>query len=451
MPDFDPRASAPGRARRRFFARTAAAALALNLPLARGSGILAVRVWPAPDYTRVTLELDTPLEHTLVVVPDPPRLVVDLLDLSLDATLRELVAKIQPDDPYIAQVRVGQFMPTVVRLVFDLKSEVTPQLFSLSPVGRYRHRLVLDLYPSVPLDPLAQFLAEMQSRDDPIAALLRERGQLAQSQPRTYELRPAPPVGTRPSPPSRAEQQRQARESRVSRLYTIAIDAGHGGEDPGAIGQGGTREKDVVLAIARRLRKRINAAPNMRAFLTRNGDYFVPLGVRVDKARRVGADLFVSVHADAFVDPSARGASVYVLSEKRASSSAARWLADKENRADLIGGVNLRNKDREVAGLLLDLSTAAQIRDSSNLGQLVLGHLGELGRLHKASLEKAGFAVLKAPDIPSILVETAFISNPQEEKRLANAEYQAKIADAIHDGIRQFLISHPPPPKGRPV
>ena len=410
-----------------------------------------MRVWPAPDYTRVTLELDKPLAHNLISVPDPPRLVVDLLDLSLDNTLRELVAKVQPDDPYIAQVRVGQFMPTVVRLVFDLKREVAPQLFALEPVGRYRHRLLLDLYPSIPLDPLAQFLGEMQSRDDPIAALLRERAPLAQAKPPMYELRPAPPVGAKPTPPSSAREPRQAREAQVARLFTIAIDAGHGGEDPGAIGHGGTREKDVVLAIARLLRKRINAEPNMRAFLTRNGDYFVPLGVRVDKARRVGADLFVSVHADAFVDPNASGASVYVLSEKRASSSAARWLADKENSADLIGGVNLRGHDRELARVLLELSTAAQIRDSSNLGQIVLGQLGELGKLHKASIEKAGFAVLKAPDIPSILVETAFISNPQEEERLADREYQAKIADAIHGGIRQFLLRYPPPAKGRPV
>ena len=410
-----------------------------------------MRVWPAPDYTRVTLELDKPLAHELISVPNPPRLVVDLLDLSLDNTLRELVAKVQPDDPYIAQVRVGQFMPTVVRLVFDLKREVAPQLFALEPVGRYRHRLLLDLYPSVPLDPLAQFLGEMQSRDDPIAALLRERTPLAQAKPPMYELRPAPPVGAKPTPPSSTREPRQAREAQVARLYTIAIDAGHGGEDPGAIGHGGTREKDVVLAIARLLRKRINAEPNMRAFLTRNGDYFVPLGVLVDKARRVGADLFVSVHADAFVDPNASGASVYVLSEKRASSSAARWLADKENSADLIGGVNLRDHDQELARVLLELSTAAQIRDSSNLGQIVLGQLGELGKLHKSSIEKAGFAVLKAPDIPSILVETAFISNPQEEERLADRDYQAKIADAIHGGIRQFLLRYPPPAKGRPV
>jgi N-acetylmuramoyl-L-alanine amidase len=263
------------------------------------------------------------------------------------------------------------------------------------------------------------------------------------------ELRPAPPISRSPSkvaPPDRG-----GGRAAVSRLVTIAIDPGHGGEDPGAIGRNGTREKDVVLSIGRMLARRINREPNMRAYLTRDGDYFVPLGVRVRKARRVQADLFVSVHADAFVDPMARGASVYVLSEDRASSSAARWLAERENRADLIGGVNLGRHDREVARLLLDLSTSAQIRDSNNLGRIVLGQLGTLGRLHKPMVEKAGFAVLKAPDIPSILVETAFISNPQEEQRLADDDYQAQVAEAIYTGIRHYLIKYPPPPKAKPT
>ncbi len=440
--------------------------------MARGAGILAVRVWPAPAYTRVTLELDKPLVHSIQAIPDPPRLVIDLEDLGLDATLRALVAKVRPDDPYIAGVRVGQFMPTVVRLVFDLKAEVAPQLFSLKPVGNYRHRLVLDLYPKVPIDPLTQFLQQVDSRDDPIVNLLRGRGtddvaaDAAQNAkaagsavaglpaPRPgstvkgpiYELRPAPSPGFKRQPPSRAPG-----EPVTTRLITVAIDAGHGGEDPGAIGRGGTREKDVVLSIARMLRKRINAESGMRAYLTRTGDYFVPLGVRVRNARRVGADLFVSIHADAFVDPSARGASVYVLSENRATSTAARWLANKENSADEIGGVNLADHDREVARVLLEMSTSAQIRDSSNFGRIVLGQLGTLGHLHKPAIEKAGFAVLKAPDIPSILVETAFISNPDEERRLADIGYQAKIADAIHQGIRHYLIKYPPAPKSRPV
>ena len=422
-----------------------------------------MRVWPARDYTRVTLELDQPLRHSFTALAAPPRLVVDIDELELDATLRELVAKVRPDDPYIAQVRVGQFQPRVVRLVFDLKGEVRPQLFALAPIGSYRHRLVLDLYPLVPIDPLAQLLEQVGLREDPIGALIRDR-EPAPGTPAgdstapagaapLPELRPAPPIGT-PAPKAAAPDRaagRSRREPAVARLVTIAIDPGHGGEDPGAIGRNGTREKDVVLAIGRILAARINAEPNMRAYMTRDADYFVPLGVRVRKARRVQADLFVSVHADAFVDANARGASVYVLSEHRASSGSARWLAERENRADLIGGVNLGDHDREVARLLLELSTNAQIRDSSNLGRIVLGQLGTLGRLHKPAVEKAGFAVLKAPDIPSILVETAFISNPQEEARLADTGYQARIAEAIHTGIRHYLIKYPPQPKSKPT
>ncbi len=422
-----------------------------------------MRVWPARDYTRVTLELDQPLRHSFTALAAPPRLVVDIDELELDATLRELVAKVRPDDPYIAQVRVGQFQPRVVRLVFDLKGEVRPQLFALAPIGSYRHRLVLDLHPLVPIDPLAQLLEQVGLREDPSGALIRDRepapGAPAGAAPAPAgaaprpELRPAPPIGT-PAPKAAAPDRaagRSRREPAMARLVTIAIDPGHGGEDPGAIGRNGTREKDVVLAIGRILAARINAEPNMRAYMTRDADYFVPLGVRVRKARRVQADLFVSVHADAFVDANARGASVYVLSEHRASSGSARWLAERENRADLIGGVNLGDHDREVARLLLELSTNAQIRDSSNLGRIVLGQLGTLGRLHKPAVEKAGFAVLKAPDIPSILVETAFISNPQEEARLADTDYQARIAEAIHTGIRHYLIKYPPQPKSKPT
>jgi len=392
-------------------------------------------VWPARDYTRVTLELDAPLPFTQLLVADPPRLVVDLDGLDLDPTLRELVAKVKPDDPYIRQVRVGQFRPRVVRIVFDLKTEVSPQLFTLPPIAAYRHRLVLDLYPREPIDPLQALLAQVQSGpatgvpEDPIGALIRDRDRATTPEP----ARPVPP-----GPP-------------VARLVTIAIDPGHGGEDPGAIGQGGTREKDVVLAIGELLRRRVNAEPNMRAYMTRDADFFVPLATRVNNARRVQADLFVSVHADAFVDRAARGASVYVLSERGASSGAARWLADRENRADLIGGVNLARRNREVAQVLLELSTTAQIKDSRNLARIVLDQLGGVGRLHKPHVEQAGFAVLKSPDVPSILVETAFISNPQEEKRLADLDYQERIADAIFAGIRRYFVRYPPAPKGRPT
>ena len=392
-------------------------------------------MWPARDYTRVTLELDAPLPFTQLLVADPPRLVVDLDGLDLDPTLRELVAKVKPDDPYIRQVRVGQFRPRVVRIVFDLKTEVSPQLFTLPPIAAYRHRLVLDLYPREPIDPLQALLAQVQSGpatgapEDPIGALIRDRDRATTPEP------------ARPVPPGPA----------VARLVTIAIDPGHGGEDPGAIGQGGTREKDVVLAIGELLRRRVNAEPNMRAYMTRDADFFVPLATRVNNARRVQADLFVSVHADAFVDRAARGASVYVLSERGASSGAARWLADRENRADLIGGVNLARRNREVAQVLLELSTTAQIKDSRNLARIVLDQLGGVGRLHKPHVEQAGFAVLKSPDVPSILVETAFISNPQEEKRLADLDYQERIADAIFAGIRRYFVRYPPAPKGRPT
>ncbi|HOA93417.1 MAG TPA: N-acetylmuramoyl-L-alanine amidase [Quisquiliibacterium sp.] len=450
-------------------------ALALNVPLAQAATVLAVRVWPARDYTRVTLELDTPLRYTHALVTDPPRLVVDLDGVHLDTALRDLVSKVRADDPYLRQVRVGQFRPGVVRLVFDLKTEVAPQVFALEPVGSYRHRLVMDLYPTVPNDPLQALLAEAaartdgteradggtageaagaspagtkdardtvpgmprdlrdeRTRADPLAALIRERG----SGP--AETASGTPAGRRARPI-------------VSRLVTIAIDPGHGGEDPGAVGANGTFEKDVVLAIARHLRDRIAAEPNLRPYMTRDADFFVPLSARVAKARRVQADLFVSIHADAFVNPRARGASVYVLSEGGASSSAARWLARKENDADLIGGVDLGRRNREVAKLLLDLSTTAQIKDSSQLGRIVLGQLGTVGHLHKPAIEQASFAVLKAPDIPSILIETAFISNPQEERRLREPGYQERIAEAIYRGIRHYLIKYPPGPKAAPT
>ena len=438
-----------------------AAAFTLHIPVAGAATIVAVRLWPARDYTRVTLELDEALRFDWRRVPDPERLVVDLEGIELDGAIRELVAKVQPNDPYIRQVRVGQFRPGVVRLVFDLKVATEPQVFRLDPVAGYRHRLVMDLRPLVPLDPLAELIEawEKRQQSDPIDAIAQAAEARERSRPPGAQG-PAPDVpplaqapfdapGTRPPADSRAGN--QSRRPAVTRLVTIAIDPGHGGEDPGAIGSRGTQEKDVVLRVARHLRERIEAEPNMRSFLTRDGDFFVPLNERVRKARAVQADLFVSIHADAFVEPHARGASVYALSDRGASSTAARWLARKENASDLVGGVKLRARDREVVQVLLDLSTRAQIEHSRRLGGTVLAALGNLGRLHKPQVEQAGFAVLKAPDIPSILVETAFISNPEEEARLADGAYQAKLADAIFEGIRSYFRRWPPGPKGDPA
>ena len=410
--------------------------------------ILAVRVWPADDYTRVTLENDTNLKATHFIVKDPERLVIDVEGIELNSTLKGLVAKIQSNDPYIKQVRVGQNRPNVVRLVFDLKEEVKPQLFTLAPVGSYQHRLIFDLYPV--------------TAQDPIAALI-EKGEWSRT-PETDPLQTLPAPATAPSPPmevkprtadprlARNEPRSEPKEERqapITRLLTIALDPGHGGEDPGAIGHAGSREKDVVLAIAKRLKAKIEEQPNMRVMLTRDADYFVPLHVRVQKARKVQADLFVSIHADAFIETTARGSSVFALSEKGASSTAARWMASKENAADLIGGVNIKNQDRQLASVLLDLSTTAQINDSIKLAKAVLGEIGGINRLHKGAVEQAGFAVLKAPDIPSILIETAFISNPEEEARLTDDAYQDQMADAVLKGIRKYFAKNPPLAKNR--
>lgn len=411
----------------------AAALLLLVTPTALAGakpGIVAVRVWPAADYTRVTLEHEGDLKFSYFALKDPERLVVDIEGVEFNGVLESLAGKIGNDDPYIKLLRAGRNKPGVVRLVMDLKTEVAPQVFSLKPVGEYGNRLVLDIYPATPADPLMQLLG--RRNEAPTSPV-----EVPANEPRRPELAKSDaPVDKRPGKPM------------VDRLVTIALDPGHGGEDPGAIGRGGSREKDVTLQVARRLKARIDREPNMRAVLTRDADFFVPLNMRVHKARRLQSDLFVSIHADAWVDPAANGSSVFVLSESGASSAAARWLAKKENDADLIGGVNLgATKDPHLAKTLLDLSQTATNNDSMKLGRAVLGALGDINRLHKAGVEQAGFAVLKAPDIPSILVETAFISNPAEEKRLTDDDYQDKLADAILRGIRQYFSKNPPPPK----
>ena len=497
--------------RRSLLASAQAGSLVLLLGrahIAWGASILAVRIWPAPDYSRVTIESDSLLIAKPQFVPTPPRLAVDIEGIELNPALKELVAKVQSDDPNIAGIRVGQFAPGIVRLVIDLKLPIAPQVFSLPPVAAYRHRLVLDLYPAQAADPLAALIADRlkdkqladgarQAASQGIAASPGPAGaagakpgadplgdliaQSTQKPPGSSAAgRPALPansavgtpqnatkkeadsaiaattIGTNSSTPGKTDA---PIDSKTDRLIIVALDPGHGGEDPGAIGPGGTREKDVVLQLAHRLRDRINAATvkngnsqvAMRAFLTRDADFFVPLHVRVQKARRVQADLFISIHADAFFTPRPQGASVFALSQGGASSTAARWMADKENKADLIGGLNVGAKDAQVQRALLDMSTTAQINDSLKLGGMMLGEIGRVGKLHKPKVEQAGFAVLKAPDIPSVLVEAAFISNPEEEAKLVSEDYQEQLANAIMRGIESYFAKNPPLARNRAI
>jgi N-acetylmuramoyl-L-alanine amidase len=470
-PALPPDSLIPGSPKRRALLKAGGTLLLSVLAPATASAaqIMAVRVWPADEYTRVTLENDGELKTTHFMVPDPPRLVVDIDGLALNETLKSLVAKVESNDPYIKQVRVGQNRPNVVRLVFDLKEEVKPQVFNLEPVAGYRHRLIFDLYPMRPVDPLAAMIAKENwsgatapatplPQPQPGETSVGQAGPDAVAKLEADAARAGPtPAPAQPTTPQPAQQQlaqhgappKAAPGQKVVRMVTIALDPGHGGEDPGATGASGSREKDIVLEIAKRLKGKLEALPNTRVMLTRDGDFFVPLGKRVEKARSVQADLFVSIHADAFVQRTARGSSVFVLSEKGASSSAARWLADDQNKADLIGGVNLGTHDRQLAGVLFDLSTTAQINDSMKLGKAVLSEIGGINRLHKGAVEQAGFAVLKAPDIPSILVETAFISNPEEEARLKDDAYQNQLADAIAKGIKRYFAYNPPLAKSR--
>ena len=441
-------------------------ALALGLTateLVFGASIVAVRVWPAADYTRVTIESDAALTARHFLAAGPERLVIDVDGLELSPQLRELVGKISGDDPFIAGVRVGQSQPRVVRLVIDLKQATAPQLFALEPVAAYRYRLVFDLYPTEARDPLLDLIRDKEQAEKRAAQDVQDAlGEFIGKMGVPSLVGPAPPYSasaplvtrapSRPVPvPSPAETALppQMAQSRIDRLVVIALDPGHGGEDPGAIGPTGLREKDVVLAIAMLLRDRINANASMRAMLTRDADFFVPLHERVKKARRVQADLFVSIHADAFLNPEARGASVFALSQGGATSTAARWMANKENAADLVGGINLRAKDETVLRTLLDMSTTAQIKDSLKLAGEVLGQIGKVGKLHKGSVEQASFAVLKAPDIPSILVESAFISNPEEEARLRSADYRIQLVEALANGIQRYFARNPPLARSR--
>jgi len=468
--------------RRRCFVQSGTLVLLLGAQqIARGATILAVRVWPAADYSRVTIESDGLLTFTQNFVPNPPRLAVDVRGIELNAALKELVAKVGPTDPTINGIRVGQFGPGVVRLVVDLKQPVLPQVFTLTPVAAYRHRLVFDLYPTVTADPLEALITERlkdsvtvptpakeASAIDPLGDLIAQKaGKTTPSTraiPQQAAVRSASDSIAGSALPPRAGALKGSTSpatssmtvpaaSATDRLIIIALDPGHGGEDPGAIGPGGTREKDVVLRLAHRLRHRINQGSvngnAMRTFLTRDADFFVPLHTRVEKARRVQADLFISLHADAFFTPNPQGASVFALSQGGASSTAARWMADKENKADLIGGLNVKAKDAQVRRALLDMSTTAQIKDSLQLGGAMLGEIKRVGKLHKPRVEQAGFAVLKAPDIPSVLVEAAFISNPEEEAKLNSDAYLDQLADALMRGIEGYFSKNPPLARSR--
>lgn len=453
--------------------------------IARGAKVVAVRLWPAEDYTRVTIESDTVLRTRSFLVNEPPRLAVDIEGVDLLPGLRELVAQVKGDDPNIAGLRVAQNAPSVVRLVIDLKHEIKPQIFNLEPVAAYRHRLVFDLYPTQAPDPLLQLVAQRTSTDkaaseraarllgleteglahtaphDPLGALIEQSQRGTAPPPETPadlpSAQPEPPsaVARAPLPPGPSKRKPGAGKPSTERLIVVALDPGHGGEDPGAIGPKGTQEKQVVLQIARKLRDRINATTvkgnPMRAFMTRDADFFVPLQTRVSKAQSVRADLFISIHADAFFSPKPAGASVYALSTRGASSAAARWIADKENQADIVGGLNVRAKDATIQRALLDMSTTAQINDSRKIGGHLLGEVGRLGKLHKPGVEHANFAVLRAPDIPSVLVETAFISNPDEERRLRDPKYQDDLADALLRGIVKYFEANPPLARSRQI
>ena len=462
-----PGASTRRQALQRMGRQAGALALVLSAAdLAWGAAIVAVRVWPAADYTRVTIESDQALVARQSLAENPPRLVIDIDGLELSPALRELVGKVRADDPYIAGVRVGQYQARVVRLVIDLKQAVQPQQLSLAPVAAYQHRLVFDLYPTEAPDPLLALIRDRESASAQAARQVQDAlgefiGRIDKPVQRPATPASAPLLAERSGPPaipapgaSAPPQSTPAPASRllppdeqrsIDRLVVVAIDAGHGGEDPGAIGPSGLREKDVVLAVAIKLRDRLNSVPGMRAMLTRDADYFVPLHERVRKARRVQADLFVSIHADAFITPAARGASVFALSANGASSAAARWMANKENAADGVGGMAMASvKDAQVLRAMADMSTTAQIKDSLRIGGEVLALIGKVGALHKRQVEQAGFAVLKAPDIPSILVETAFISNPDEEAKLRDEGYQDRLVEALHTGIRRYFARNPP-------
>ncbi len=429
--------------------------------IASGAKLVNVRMWPAEEYTRVTIETDEPLKfkHFFVRSASPLRLVIDIEGLALTERIKRLIADVKSDDPYISAMRIGQFKPGVVRLVMDLKTAVKPEVFLLKPFANYQYRLVFDIYPVHPKDEIGAILAGSQdgnlltdslsssASEDPLADVLaglanpdapKTRPALSASKGKDEKETKKPAAAKEPQTPSKTVP---AKTSLNDDQIIIVVDPGHGGEDPGAIGRRKTQEKVVVLQIARRLAKLISAEPGMKAVLTRNSDHFVSLGGRVAIARRVKAHLLVSIHADAWVKSNVRGSSVFALSQKGATSAAARWLAKNQNESDLIGGVNISTVNKQVASVLVDMTSAWTIGYSLGLGTAVLQELRAINRLHKTAVEQAGFAVLKGQGIPSILVETAFISNPSEEQLLKNADHQQKLARAILTGIKKQLAA----------
>ncbi|MDF7662625.1 N-acetylmuramoyl-L-alanine amidase AmiC [Erwiniaceae bacterium L1_54_6] len=376
--------------------------------LAASQHIVAVRIWPSSTYSRVTLESNVPLQYKQFTLSNPDRLVIDINNLHINPVLKGVDKLVRVDDPYIRTARVGQFDPNTVRIVLELKRDVVPRTFTLAPVAGIKHRLVVDLYPS-----------KSQPEEDPLLALLQDynQGDLERDQPAQAPL------------PGKAGRDRP---------IIIMIDPGHGGEDPGAHGKLKTREKDIVLKMGRYLKALIDKQPNMKAYMTRNEDVFIPLRVRVAKARKQRADLFVSIHADAFTSRAARGSSVFALSTSGATSAAARFLAQTQNESDLIGGVSMSG-DRYLDHTMFDMVQRQTIHDSLKFGKEVLSRMGHINHLHKRTVDQAGFAVLKAPDIPSILVETAFISNVEEERKLRTARYQHQVAEAILHGIKAYF------------
>ena len=390
--------------------------LLCNLPAFAADDIVATRIWPSPEYTRITVESATLLQYEQMILQNPERIVVDLKNIYLGKALEDLTSQVKEEDPSIQSIRVGQFNPKVSRIVIDLKGTAKVKVFSLDPIEPYKHRLVIDVYPEN-YDALASLLKQLED----------ETYQASDEVITKDEVKQEPGINKQPKPEP----------------IIVAIDAGHGGEDPGARGKRGTKEKVVVLKIAKKLKALIDAEKNMKAVLIRDGDYFVPLATRVKKARAAKADIFVSIHADAFKKRSVSGSGVYALSDRGASSAFAKFLANQENEADLIGGVSIDDKDPILAKTLLDLSQSATINDSLRLGKQVLLEIKKVNNLHKKYVEQAGFAVLKAPDIPSILVETAFISNPEEEKNLRSTAFQNKLAKSILLGIKNYIHTQP--------